>query len=101
MSEEPDFSGTAQVTVTLDGTSHTFELPDHGDTILTKALELGLDAPFSCRGGVCTTCMAQLTEGRVHMDANYALTDGEIKSGRILCCQSHPRSGRVVLTWDI
>jgi ring-1,2-phenylacetyl-CoA epoxidase subunit PaaE len=91
----------AKVTTTLDGIETTFELAENGDSILNTAIDNGLDAPFSCKGGVCTTCMAKLTEGTVKMDANYALTDKEIKQGFILCCQSHPTSDVVKLTWDI
>ena len=100
MKDEETFSGAAQVTVILDGITTTFELNSEGDSILDTALDKGIDAPFSCKGGVCTTCKAKLLEGKVHMDANYALTDREVKEGNILCCQSHPRSERVVLTWD-
>jgi ring-1,2-phenylacetyl-CoA epoxidase subunit PaaE len=91
----------AKITTTLDGMETTFELDQNGNSILDAALDAGLDAPFSCKGGVCTTCMAKLTEGSVHMDANYALTDKELKQGFILCCQSHPTSEVVKLNWDI
>ncbi len=91
----------AKVTTILDGIETTFELDQHGNSILDTALDAGLDAPFSCKGGVCTTCMAKLTEGAVHMDANYALTDKEVKQGFILCCQSHPMTDVVKLSWDI
>lgn len=91
----------AKVTVTLDGVETTFDVDQHGETILNVALDKGLDAPFSCRGGICTTCMAKLTEGSVHMDVNHALTDREVKNGMILCCQSHPTSDVVKLTWDL
>lgn len=91
----------AKVTTTIDGIETTFELNQEGDSILNAALDAGVDAPFSCKGGVCTTCMAKLKEGTVHMDANYALTDKEVDAGFILCCQSHPTSEVVKLTWDI
>ncbi|MCC6601248.1 MAG: 2Fe-2S iron-sulfur cluster binding domain-containing protein [Crocinitomicaceae bacterium] len=91
----------ANVTVVLDGTETSFELDENGETILNTALDKGVDAPYSCKGGVCTTCMAKLLEGTVHMDANYALTDGELKKGFILVCQSHPTSEKVKITWDI
>ncbi len=91
----------AKITTTLDGIDTTFELGEHGQSILDAALDSGQDAPFSCKGGVCTTCMAKLTEGTVQMDANYALTDKEVKQGFILCCQSHPTSDVVKISWDI
>jgi ring-1,2-phenylacetyl-CoA epoxidase subunit PaaE len=91
----------SKVTAILDGIETTFELQENGETILNTAIDAGLDAPFSCKGGVCTTCMAKLIEGTVHMDANYALTDKEVKNGFILCCQSHPTSETVKFTWDL
>jgi ring-1,2-phenylacetyl-CoA epoxidase subunit PaaE len=45
--------------------------------------------------------MAKLVEGTVSMDANYALTDKEIAAGFVLCCQAHPTSDSVKITWDI
>jgi ring-1,2-phenylacetyl-CoA epoxidase subunit PaaE len=45
--------------------------------------------------------MAKVTEGAVKMDANYALTDKEVKQGLILCCQSHPTSDVLKVTWDL
>ncbi|MDZ4822637.1 MAG: 2Fe-2S iron-sulfur cluster binding domain-containing protein [Flavobacteriales bacterium] len=88
------------VTVILDQTETTFELDENSETILGTALDKGLDAPYSCRGGVCTTCKAKLLEGKVKMDANYALTDKEIAQGYILACQSHPITPVVRITWD-
>lgn len=91
----------AKVTTLIDETETTFELDIQGKTILDAAIDAGVDAPYSCKGGVCTSCMAKLLEGTVKMDANYALTDKEVASGFILCCQAHPTSDTVKLTWDI
>ena len=91
----------SKVTVVIDQHETTFELSENSESILDTALDNGVDAPFSCKGGVCTTCRAKLIEGTVSMDANYALTDKEVSQGYILCCQSHPTSEVVKLTWDI
>jgi len=91
----------SKVTVIIDQQETSFELAEHADSILDTALDNGVDAPFSCKGGVCTTCRAKLLDGTVNMDANYALTDKEVSQGYILCCQSHPTSEVVKLTWDI
>lgn len=91
----------ATVTTILDGEKTTFELDENGPTILDSALNLGLDAPYSCKGGVCTTCMAKVVEGTVKMDVNFALTDKEVSKGFVLCCQAHPTSEKVVVDWDI
>ena len=101
--EEPagDFSGEAKVKVTLDGEEHEFPLSTNGKVMLDAVFDAGLDAPFSCKGGVCTTCRAQVVSGRVNMDSNYALTEEEIEEGVILTCQSHPCTENVEITYDI
>jgi ring-1,2-phenylacetyl-CoA epoxidase subunit PaaE len=101
MSDSTKFEGTAQITITLDGVTDTFPLSTDTETILNAAIDNGIDAPYSCKGGVCTTCKAKLTEGAVHMRANYALTEKELKAGYILVCQSEPTTEKVSLTWDI
>ena len=63
-----------------------------GETLLEAALQAGLNAPYSCMAGVCTTCKAQLLSGEVMMENNDALTDEEIASGEILTCQAKPIS---------
>ncbi len=70
-------------------------------TILDAAIAEGADLPFSCKGGVCTTCKAKLIEGEVEMEVNYGLEPDEVKAGFILTCQSHPRSKKVVVDFDV
>ncbi|MFK7755815.1 MAG: 2Fe-2S iron-sulfur cluster-binding protein [Flavobacteriales bacterium] len=94
------FSGTASINIILDDEEHTITLKDGGDVILDAALNAGLDAPFSCKGGVCTACRAKVTKGKVEMMSNFALTDGEIEEGFILTCQSHPKSDKIALSYD-
>lgn len=90
----------AKVTVLQYGIENTFDLTTNGNSILDAAIEHGIDAPFSCKGGVCCTCRAKLLEGKVKMDANFALTDLEVEQGYILTCQSHPITEKVVLDYD-
>jgi ring-1,2-phenylacetyl-CoA epoxidase subunit PaaE len=90
----------SRVTVRLDGLSHTFALPFEGSSVLQAALMEGVDLPFACKGGVCATCRARLLEGKVEMDANYALEADELEAGFVLTCQSHPRSDKVVVDFD-
>lgn len=90
----------SEVTVILYGVETTFTLRTSGISILDAAIEAGVDAPFSCKGAVCCTCRAKIVEGKVKMDANYALTDAELEQGYVLTCQSHPVSEKVVLDYD-
>jgi ring-1,2-phenylacetyl-CoA epoxidase subunit PaaE len=93
-------NGLSKVTVTLYGIETTFDLATNGNSILDAATESGVDAPYSCKGAVCCTCRAKVLEGKVSMDANFALTDHEVEQGYVLTCQSHPLTDRVVLDYD-
>jgi ring-1,2-phenylacetyl-CoA epoxidase subunit PaaE len=90
----------SQVMLWLDGMSHSFDLPFDGPPVLEAALMKGVDLPFACKGGVCSTCRAKLLEGKVEMDNNYALEADELEAGYILTCQSHPRSEKVIIDFD-
>jgi ring-1,2-phenylacetyl-CoA epoxidase subunit PaaE len=99
---EQEISATScLVTVKLDGRNFDFELDFNKESILDAALAHGLDLPFSCKGGVCGSCRALLLEGKVDMDANYALEPEEVAAGFILTCQSHPRTGRISVDYDL
>jgi len=95
------FEGTSRITVILDGQETQFNLDTSGETILNAALDQGLDAPYSCKGGICTTCQGKVLKGSVRMEQNHALTPREIEKGFVLVCQSHPTSEEVTITWDI
>ena len=58
--------------------------------ILDSARAAGLPAPFACKAGVCATCRAKVTKGKVEMAARYGLTDEEVADGYVLTCQSVP-----------
>lgn len=90
----------AKVEVVLDGNRMEFDLPYDGTNVLDAALARGADLPFSCKGGVCCTCRALLVEGQVKMDVNYSLEPDELERGYILTCQSHPRSGKIIVDFD-
>jgi len=98
--EITDFSGTAKVKVILDDEETMIEAGSEGPVLLDAALDSGLDAPFSCRGGVCTACRAKVIKGKVHMTSNFALTDSEVKEGFILTCQAHPRTPELEVSYD-
>jgi len=90
----------AQVTVIADGMRRELRLARHGESILDAARAAGLDLPFSCKSGVCSTCRARLTEGTVEMDRNFALMKSDLAAGFILSCQAHPTSDRVCVNFD-
>lgn len=98
--ENSTFSGTAEIKITLDDEENTITLTDGGAVILDAALDSGMDAPFSCKGGVCTACRAKVTKGKVKMISNFALTDDELEEGYVLTCQSHPKSDLIELSYD-
>jgi ring-1,2-phenylacetyl-CoA epoxidase subunit PaaE len=91
---------TAAVTVIQYGMETSFQLKSSGATILDAALDAGVDVPYSCKGAVCCTCRAKVLEGKVKMDANFALTDGEVAQGFVLTCQAHPLTEKVVVDYD-
>lgn len=90
----------ASVTVIQDGAQFDFELPSDGSTLLDAAMRAGADLPFSCKGGVCSTCKARILEGQVEMDINYGLEPDEVAAGYVLTCQSHPTTKRLVVSFD-
>ena len=93
---------SSKITVKLDGRSFDFDLSLTSDTtILDAALEQGADLPFACKGGMCCTCKAKLLEGEVEMDVHWGLEHEEIEKGYILTCQSHPKTEKVVVDFDI
>jgi ring-1,2-phenylacetyl-CoA epoxidase subunit PaaE len=101
VSEHAEDNGpVSKVSITLDGTTFEMDLGYNGDSILDAALKQGADLPYACKGGVCCTCRAKITEGEVDMEVNYALEPDEIEKGFVLTCQAHPRTARVVVDFD-
>lgn len=97
---ESNFKGTSAVKVILDSEVAEFSLANEGKTILEALEKAGLDAPFSCRGGVCCSCKAKVLKGSASMKMNYSLTDEEVKDGYILTCQAHPTSEELIVSFD-
>ena len=95
-----EFDGDAIVTVICDDEEVEFNLNKDGDSILDAAMDNDLDVPFSCKGAVCCTCKAKVTEGKVIMDANYALSEQEVEDGFVLTCQAHPASAKITVDFD-
>ena len=91
--------GEVQLTVVLDG--KPYEMPmNKNEKILDIALAMGLDLPYSCKGGVCCTCRCKVTQGSTEMDKNFTLEKPEVDQGFVLSCQARPTSDRVVVSFD-
>jgi ring-1,2-phenylacetyl-CoA epoxidase subunit PaaE len=85
--------------LTIDGKRREVPVAE-GEAILDAALRAGVDLPFACKGGMCSTCRAKLVEGEAQMDVNYSLEPWELKAGFILTCQAKPVSEKVVVDYD-
>ena len=90
---------TTKVTLILDGEQHEFEM-DKNDVVLDIALSEGVDAPYSCQGGICLTCMGKIKSGKAKMIDNQLLSDEEIEDGCILTCQAVPESSTLIIDYD-
>lgn len=88
------------VTVIFDGQESNFFMPMDGTKILDAAQQSGMDIPFSCKGGMCCTCRAHLSDGQAEMVVNYALEPGEVESGYVLTCQAVPLTEQVTVDFD-
>jgi ring-1,2-phenylacetyl-CoA epoxidase subunit PaaE len=89
-----------QVTVVMDGRRRSFEMPSDGTTVLEAAEQAGLELPYSCRAGVCSTCRTRVVRGAVTMMTNYALEQWEVDAGYVLCCQALPAATELEITYD-
>lgn len=91
--------GMTHLEVILDDSVHTLEM-DHKTLVLDAVLKAKIDAPYSCQGGVCSTCIARIKEGTAKMERNQILTDSELEEGFILTCQAHPTSEILKIDYD-
>jgi ring-1,2-phenylacetyl-CoA epoxidase subunit PaaE len=89
-----------EVTAILDGAKRTFVVEKGRESILEAGLRAGIELPYSCKGGVCSTCRAKLVEGEADMDANFALEDYEVARGFVLTCQSYPVTDKLTVDYD-
>lgn len=86
-------------TIILDGQRHRISLKP-GQHVLDAALQAGIKAPYSCTGGMCSTCRARVVEGAVTMTVNYSLEDWEIQRGFVLTCQAVAITEKLVVDYD-
>ncbi|MTI09868.1 1,2-phenylacetyl-CoA epoxidase subunit PaaE [Curvivirga aplysinae] len=89
-----------EATIIIDGLSRNVEMPKDAVSILEAGLDAGMDLPYACKGGVCSTCKCKVVEGDVEMDTNHALEDYEVRAGYVLSCQSYPVSDKVIVDYD-
>ncbi|RZK49665.1 MAG: ferredoxin--NADP reductase [Pedobacter sp.] len=90
---------TYSVILQLRGETYQFDVP-YPKRILDVALENKIAVPYSCSGGVCSTCAATCIKGGVRMDYNEVLTDAEVAQGRVLICTGHPTENQTIITWS-
>jgi ring-1,2-phenylacetyl-CoA epoxidase subunit PaaE len=90
----------SKVVLKLDGSLRQMEMSYYGDTVLEAALASGADLPYSCKGGMCSTCRAKLVKGQVEMDVNYSLEPDEVAAGYILTCQARPLTEELEVDFD-
>jgi ring-1,2-phenylacetyl-CoA epoxidase subunit PaaE len=97
---DPEVAGeSSEVRVVLDGRSSTMTLP-RTSSVLDGAQRFRPDLPFACKGGVCGTCRARVTEGKVDLRRNFALEEAEVAAGFVLTCQSYPVSETITVDFD-
>ncbi len=97
--EEATQKGITKATIIVDDETSTFEMSQK-QSILEAALDEDLDAPYSCQGGICSSCLARIKEGTAHMRQNNILTEKELAEGLILTCQAHPTSPTIIVDYD-
>jgi ring-1,2-phenylacetyl-CoA epoxidase subunit PaaE len=90
----------AEVTILMDGRRRTFSMKMDDETVLDAAARAGIELPFSCRAGVCSTCRTKVVSGEVEMTQNYALEDWEVEQGYVLACQSRVKTPTLELDYD-
>ncbi|MSP84958.1 MAG: ferredoxin--NADP reductase [Flavobacteriaceae bacterium] len=96
---QESLGGHSKITILVDDDEITFEMSQK-QTILEAALKQGIDAPYSCQGGICSSCLARVTSGTAEMKKNSILTDKEIADGLVLTCQAHPTSETIYVDYN-
>ncbi|TJY34748.1 ferredoxin--NADP reductase [Pontimicrobium aquaticum] len=91
--------GNTHITVIVDDEETAFEMSQKRN-ILEAALDEDLDVPYSCQGGICSSCIARVKEGEATMRQNNILTDSELAEGLVLTCQAHPTTSKIVVDYD-
>ena len=91
--------GISEITVLVDDEKATFSM-DKNDTLLAASLRNNLDVPYSCQGGVCSSCMCKVTEGKARMTSNSILSESDLEEGLVLSCLAHPTTEKITIDFD-
>jgi len=91
--------GHTNISILVDDEETTFEMSQK-QTLLEAALKQGLDVPYSCQGGICSSCICRITEGAADMKKNQILTDLEVAEGLTLACQAYPTTATIKIDFD-
>ncbi|EFV13272.1 ferredoxin--NADP reductase [Segniliparus rugosus] len=89
----------ARVTVQLDDGEHVLAW-DRETPLLDHLLDRGLDVPYSCRQGECSSCVCTVVDGEVRMLRNETLVDEDLRLGLTLACQAVPETDEVIIAFD-
>ena len=92
-------SKNSKATIIYDDETLSLEVPENM-TILDAALQKNIDVPYSCQGGVCSSCIAKVSSGSASMLQNNILTDSEIEEGLVLTCQAVPKTQEITVDFD-
>jgi ring-1,2-phenylacetyl-CoA epoxidase subunit PaaE len=91
--------GHTKISIVVDDEETTFEMSQK-QTLLEAALKQGLDVPYSCQGGICSSCICRITEGAAEMKKNQILSDAELAEGLTLACQALPTTATIKIDFD-
>ncbi len=94
------YTGKCHLKINLEGDKYQLEVETESTSILDVALKAGIDAPYSCKAGVCGSCRAKVLEGHAIIKNNYALTQQELDDGYVLTCQALPSAEMLYLSYD-
>ena len=89
----------SSATLIYDDETISLDIPKEM-TILDAALQKNIDVPYSCQGGVCSSCIAKISSGTATMLQNNILTESEIEEGLVLTCQAVPQSPSITIDFD-
>ncbi|MVZ67082.1 2Fe-2S iron-sulfur cluster binding domain-containing protein [Sphingobacterium sp. DK4209] len=94
--EEPVDMTSYDIVIRFKGEDHLLTVP-YDRSVLDVGLAHKLKLPYSCKSGMCSTCISQVTQGSVRMDYNEVLTDREVENGRCLICTAHPMENNTII----